>query len=195
MGKPWLPCSTELLRLGDYSTGPGIVQAPMSKNVGLMQRQMQKKLHMRLLVERKADPQDTHQKGNGHARVVRLDLDGATPEKRLELFERIFWSRVKEFRRVIAFTGVDAGEMCSKMSARVAEILAPPLFRRVCLVDAYLHSRSLSEGFGLRNPCGPTNALHSGGSSLDFTIPVREGNLSLLPCLRQNRPTPGSWPQ
>lgn len=74
----------------------------MSKNVGLMQRQMEKKLHMRLLVERKANPQGAHQKGNGHARVMRLDLDGATPEKRAERVERIFRSRGKGSRRVIA---------------------------------------------------------------------------------------------
>lgn len=192
-GKPWLPCSTELLRLRDYSTGPGIVQSPMIKNVGSMQRQMQKQRHMRPLVERKADPWDAHQKGNGHVRILRLDLDGATPEKKVELIKRIFWSRGKESWRVIAFAGLGAGESCSRMSAPVAEILARSLFGKVCLVDAYLHSLSLCEGFGLRNPCGRANALRSGGASLDFTIPIREGNRSLLPCLRQNLPTPGIW--
>lgn len=153
----------------------------MSENVGLMQRRMEKKLHMRRLVERKANPQGAHQKGNGLLRIVRLDLDGATPEERVELVERIFWSRGKESRRASAFAGNDAGESCSRMSARVSEILARPLFGKVCLVDAYLHLPSLCGGFGLGNPCRPTNALHLGGSIPDFTILVREWSLSLLP--------------
>jgi hypothetical protein len=134
----------------------------MSKNVGLM---------------RKANPQVAHQKGNGQARIVRFDLDRATPEKRVELVEKKFWSLGEESGSVIAFAGVDARESSSRMSARVAEILARPLFGKACLVDAYLHSPSLCEGFGLGNPCGPTKALHLRGPILDFTIPVREESL------------------
>jgi hypothetical protein len=135
----------------------------MSKNVALM---------------RKANPHVAHQKGNGQRRIVRLDPDRATPVKNVEPVEKIFWSRVGESRRVIAFAGVDSSD---RMSARVAEILARPRLGTACLVDAYLHSPSLCDGLGLGNPCRSTNALQLGGSILDFTIPVREGNLSLLP--------------
>ena len=137
----------------------------MSKNVGLM---------------RKANPQVAHKKGNGQARIVRRRLDRATPEKRVELVGKKIWSRGEESRRVVAFAGMNAGESSSKMSARAAEILARSRFGKACLVSAYLHSPWLCEGFGLGNPCGPTNALHLGGSILHFTIPAREGSLSLL---------------
>jgi Mrp family chromosome partitioning ATPase len=51
----------------------------------------------------------------------------------------------------------------------------------VCVVDAYLHSPSLSEFLGLGNPCGLTEASHLGGPIFNFTIPVRDGKLMLLP--------------
>lgn len=53
--------------------------------------------------------------------------------------------------------------------------------RIVCLVDAYFHSPSLSEFFGFGIPLGLTDALHLGGSILDFAIPDHEGKLSLVP--------------
>jgi hypothetical protein len=57
----------------------------MSKNVGL---------------KRKANSQVAHQKGNGHVRIVRLEVDRATPEKTVEVVEKIFWSRGGSLRRV-----------------------------------------------------------------------------------------------
>ena len=100
----------------------------MSKNVGLIRRQMEKKLHMRLLVERQANPQVTHQKGNGHARILRLDLDRAIPEKKVALVKTIFWSRGKESRRVIAFAGIDAGENRYQLSD--GNLVGGPIQRR-----------------------------------------------------------------
>jgi len=67
------------------------------------------------------------------------------------------------------------------MVAEMAQTLARSIAGKVCLVDAYFHSPSLSVFLGLGNPCGLTEASHSGGPISNYTISVRDGKLALLP--------------
>lgn len=153
----------------------------MSKNSELMQQQMEKHPGMRLVVEQEENPPVIHEKRNGYARMVHLDLDAAAPEAFLKLAESISLSKEKESPWIVVLAGIDAGESCSRIVARAAKILARSGLGKVCLVDAYFHSPSLSEFFAFGSLLGLTDALHLGGSILDFTIPDHKGKLSLVP--------------
>ena len=95
--------------------------------------------------------------------------------------EKSFPSRVTSSPRIVAFAGIDSGECCTRMIAEVAVTLARTDQGKVCLVDAYFHSPSLSEFLALGNPAGLIEASKLEGPILDFAIPVRRGNLSLVP--------------
>jgi Mrp family chromosome partitioning ATPase len=110
--------------------------------------------------------------------------DSTTMIKRVGIVpfaEKIFSPRGTSSPRIVAFAGIDSGECCSRMIAEVAITLARTDHGKVCLVDAYFHSPSLSEFLALGNPAGLIEASQLEGPILDFTIPVRDGNLSLVP--------------
>ena len=114
-------------------------------------------------------------------RIVDLNRNCSAHEEIRQLVEHIFLPRGKSATRLVAFAGLDSGGCCSRIIAEVALTLARTRTAKTCLVDAYFHSPPLSEFFGLKNPSGLIQASRLGSSILDFTVPVRDGNLSLLP--------------
>jgi hypothetical protein len=109
----------------------------MSKNVGLM---------------RKANAQVALQEGNGQARIGRIDLDQASPHKRIEQLE-ISDREARSRGALLHLAGIDARESCSGMFARVAGILVRPV--RKSLLGGRVSSFVLVVlGFGLGNPQG-----------------------------------------
>jgi len=115
---------------------------------------------------------------------LQKELDSTTMIKRVGIVpfaEKIFTSRGTSSPRIVAFAGIDSGECCTRMIAEVAVTLARTDQGKVCLVDAYFHSPSLSEFLALGNPAGLIEASQLAVPILDVTIPVRDGNLSLVP--------------
>lgn len=142
---------------------------------------MQRKLDAVQVAEQAVPPLAARQNQNGHAKIAILDPGRSTMRELQKLTGSLFLSPGKSSPRLVAFAGVESGECCSKMTVQVAVALAQSGTARVCLVDAYSHSPSLSEFFGFGSPCGLTDARQLGGSILEYTIPVSDGILSLLP--------------
>jgi len=152
----------------------------MSRNFEMLRR-LQKELEGVPATEETNNPLARNYPTFGQPGNVRLDPNGSTPEELSKLVERIFFSRGKASARVLAFAGVDDGDCCSKLITEAAVTLARMERGRVCLVDAYFHSPSLSEFLDLGHPCGLVEASQAGGPIMDFAIPLRDGKLSLLP--------------
>jgi Mrp family chromosome partitioning ATPase len=152
----------------------------MSKNFELLQN-LQKQLDPAPIAKTVGISTAAHKSHDSSRRIVRFDPNSSTPEVLLELVETVFLSRGSLSPRLVAFAGIDSGENCTRMVAEVAQTLARSIAGKVCLVDAYFHSPSLSEFLGLGNPCGLTEASHIGGPIFNYTISVRDGKLVLLP--------------
>ena len=152
----------------------------MNRNFELLQ-QLQRKLESVPMMGQVGCVAVIRNKKNHSTRIVHFDPNCPTPEEVRKLVENIFLSQGRSAPHLVAFAGLDSGACCSRMIARVAATLARTGTLKVCLVDGYFHSPSLSEFFGFENPFGLIEASRLGASILDFTIPVRDGNLSLLP--------------
>src|SRR5580704_1103208 len=108
--------------------------------------------------------------------------DAVARDESLKLVQSIFLSRSETPPRAIVFAGIDSGNGCSWICARVAETLADQRLGTVCVVDANLRSPSLPEMFGVTNHYGLTDSLSKRGSIRDFAKLVRSDNLWLLSC-------------
>lgn len=154
----------------------------MSKNFELLRQKMNRELGLPPAIAQEVIPPVVRNRRDGYGRIVHLDLASATPQEYGVIVENIVLSTGADSPVVIAFAGIDVGESSSRVTAQVAQMIARRGLGKVCLVDACFRSPSLSTVFGFGNVRGLTDAAHVGGSSiLDFTIPVRDGNLSLLP--------------
>jgi Mrp family chromosome partitioning ATPase len=151
----------------------------MRKNFELWQ-QLQQKLDRVAMMEQVGIFPVVRNKRESCTKIVRLDPNRTNTEELRKLVENVFLSRGKLSPRLVVFTAPDCGECCSRLIAEVAVTLALAEVGKVCLVDAYFHSPCLSEYFDLGNPCGLTEASRLSEPILDFTIPVRTVNLSLL---------------
>ncbi len=81
---------------------------------------------------------------------------------------------------MVVFTAVEHGDGCSWVCARAGEALAAQAEGKVCLVDANVHCPMLHRYFGLDQGSGLVEAIMKKGPVLNFTQPVRGGNLWLL---------------
>jgi protein-tyrosine kinase len=149
----------------------------MSKNFELMQHaEMTRDIPATEVTAR-------HPVTNGQKNGIHLNWkDKVGREESFKLVQNVFLLHGKESPRVVSFAGIDSGNGCSWICARVAEILASQRLGSVCLVDANLHSPSLPEMFGVSNHYGLSDALCKNGSIQEFTKVVRSDNLSLLSC-------------
>jgi capsular exopolysaccharide synthesis family protein len=116
---------------------------------------------------------------NGHAR---RDLDQIGDEECLRLVQTVFLSAGAAAPRVVMFAGIDPGNGCSHVCARVAESLATNIAGSVCIVDANLRTPSMPEFFGVTNHHGLTDSLRATGSIRGFAKKLHIDNLWLLSC-------------
>jgi protein-tyrosine kinase len=154
----------------------------MSKNFQLMQG-AGISLNVPTIDEPKSSPAATNRKAKGKVAEAHFNQqDVVTREESLKLVQNLFLSRSEESPRAVVFAGIDSGNGCSWICARVAETLVGQRLGSVCLVDANLRSPALPELFGVSNHYGLTDSLSKGGSIRDFTKLVRSDNLWLLSC-------------
>jgi protein-tyrosine kinase len=103
-------------------------------------------------------------------------------EEAVRLVQRLFLVPGPEAPRVVLFSGVNPGDGCSTVCARVAETLASEVgvSGTFCVVDANLRAPSLHEYFGLENDTGLVDALSQPGPVRDFAQQVDGGRLWVL---------------
>ena len=82
--------------------------------------------------------------------------------------------------RAVVFCGIEHGNGCSWICARVAENLAARGPQSVCLVDANHISPSLHSEFGVENLKGLAEAILEGGAIRQYARRVSASNLWLL---------------
>ena len=108
------------------------------------------------------------------------NLEKVGRDESLRLVQRVFLLDGKASPRVVVFAGIDAGNGCSQICARSAEILANSVPGSVCIVDGNFISPSLPEYFGVTNHHGLTDALRGDGSIREYAKQIRLQNLWLL---------------
>lgn len=103
-------------------------------------------------------------------------------EEAVRLVQRLFLVPGPDAPRVVLFSGVNAGDGCTTVCARVAETLSTEvgMSGTFCVVDANLRSPSLHEYFGLENQTGLVDALSQPGPVRDFAQQVNGGRLWVL---------------
>lgn len=83
-------------------------------------------------------------------------------------------------RRIVMFTGVEAGDYSKCAAACIADLLADTSHSRVCLIDADQSAPAMHTAFSLANQTGLTDLL-AGTCSLDSAA-IRAGeNLWIIP--------------
>jgi len=102
----------------------------------------------------------------------RLHMEEAELEEMTKLVQRVFLMPGTEAPRTVIFSGAEAGNGCSWVCARVAEVLAGQVSGSVCVVDANLKSPGLSEQFGVGNENGLTDALRAREPMRSFAQPL-----------------------
>ena len=83
--------------------------------------------------------------------------------------------------KVVSFSGITREDRSSWICARTGEALAEQADNSVCIVEANLGSPQLHVHLGATNPMGLTEALNKKGPIRNFALPVRAGNLWLIP--------------
>jgi len=106
-----------------------------------------------------------------------------TSEEAVRLVQRLFLVPGPDAPRVVVFAGVDPGDGCSTVCARVAETLASEvgLSGSSCLVDANLRAPALHRYFSLPNRMGFVDAVSQPGSVRNFAQQVNGGKLWVMP--------------
>jgi protein-tyrosine kinase len=114
-----------------------------------------------------------------------------TPKLRMEEKERaevmkfvqqVFLTPGEEAPRTVVLTGIEAGNGCTWICCRAAELLASQDMSPICIVDANFHSPGLHQVFGVENHHGFSDALEATESIRSFVRPLDRQNLWLLSC-------------
>ena len=103
---------------------------------------------------------------------LQLKMEDAQRDEIFKLVQRVFLMP-GEKSRVVVVSGMEPGNGCSWICARMAEVLAAQTSGTVCVVDANLRSPGLHREFGVPNHYGLTDALQVIGSDpeiCDFVV-------------------------
>lgn len=101
--------------------------------------------------------------------------ESLTPEARSELTKLILSTFLASpARKVIMFTGVEAGEYSKCAAACIADLLADTSHSRVCLIDADLSDPTMHTAYSLTNEAGLADLL-AGTCSLE-RVAIRAGD-------------------
>ena len=112
---------------------------------------------------------------------LQLKMEDAQRDEIFKLVQRVFLMP-GEKSRVVVVSGMEAGNGCSWICARMAEVLAAQTSGTVCVVDANLRSPGLHREFGVSNHFGLTDALQVTEPIRRFVTSLSRPNLWLLSC-------------
>jgi len=113
---------------------------------------------------------------------LQLKMDEAQRDEMFKLVQRVFLMPGAGRGRAVVVSGMEAGNGCSWICARMAEVLASQVSGSVCVVDANLRSPGLHREFGVTNHYGLTDALQVTDPIRRFVTSLSRPNLWLLSC-------------
>ena len=112
----------------------------------------------------------------------KLAMEAAQREEVAKLVQRVFLLPGPKAARFVVFAGTEAGNGCSWMCSRAAEILAAQVTGSICVVDANLRSPALHQQFGVENHHGLSDSLIVPDPVRNFISSLEHQNLCLLSC-------------
>ena len=113
---------------------------------------------------------------------LQLKMESAQRDEIFKLVQRVFLTGGADRGRIVVVSGMEAGNGCSWICARMAEVLASQVSGSVCVVDANLRAPGLHREFGVPNHYGLTDALQVTDPIRRFVTSLSRPNLWLLSC-------------
>jgi capsular exopolysaccharide synthesis family protein len=113
---------------------------------------------------------------------LQLQMETGQRDEIFKLVQRVFLMPDTQKGRLVVVSGIESGNGCSWISARMAEVLASQVSGSVCVVDANLRSPGLHREFGVPNHYGLTDALQLADPIRRFVTSLSRPNLWLLSC-------------
>jgi capsular exopolysaccharide synthesis family protein len=113
---------------------------------------------------------------------LQLKMEDGQRDEIFKLVQRVFSLPGTGRGRIIVVSGMEAGNGCSWICARMAEVLASQVSGSVCVVDANLRAPGLHREFGVPNHYGLTDALQVSEPIRRFVTSLSRPNLWLLSC-------------
>jgi len=113
---------------------------------------------------------------------LQLKMEDAQKDEIFKLVQRVFLAPGASRGRTVVVSGMEAGNGCSWICARMGEVLAAQVSGSVCVVDANLRSPGLHREFEVENHYGLTDALQVTEPVRRFVTSLSRPNLWLLSC-------------
>ncbi len=113
---------------------------------------------------------------------LQLKMEEAQRDEMFKLVQRVFMTPGSGRGRMVVVSAMEAGNGCSWICARMAEVLAAQVSGSVCVVDANLRSPGLHREFSVPNHYGLTDALQVTEPIRRFVTSLTRPNLWLLSC-------------
>jgi Mrp family chromosome partitioning ATPase len=113
---------------------------------------------------------------------LQLKMEEAQRDEMYKLVQRVFMTPGSGRGRMVVVSAMEAGNGCSWICARMAEVLASQVSGSVCVVDANLRSPGLHREFNVPNHYGLTDAMQVNEPIRRFVTSLSRPNLWLLSC-------------
>ncbi|HTZ81884.1 MAG TPA: CpsD/CapB family tyrosine-protein kinase [Candidatus Acidoferrales bacterium] len=113
---------------------------------------------------------------------LQLPMEESQRDEMFKLVQRVFLVPGAGRGRMVVVSGLEAGNGCSWICARMGEVLASQVSGSVCVVDANLRSPGLHKEFNVPNHYGLTDALQVTEPIRRFVTALSRPNLWLLSC-------------
>jgi capsular exopolysaccharide synthesis family protein len=113
---------------------------------------------------------------------LQLKMEDTQRDEIFKLVQRVFLMPGAGRGRMVVVSGVESGNGCSWICARMAEVLASQVSGSVCVVDANLRSPGLHREFNVPNHYGLSDALQVTEPVRRFVTSLSRPNLWLLSC-------------
>jgi capsular exopolysaccharide synthesis family protein len=113
---------------------------------------------------------------------LQLKMDDAQKDEIFKLVQRVFLAPGTSRGRTVVVSGMESGNGCSWICARMGEVLAAQVSGSVCVVDANLRAPGLHREFEVQNHYGLTDALQVTEPVRRFVTGLSRPNLWLLSC-------------
>ena len=113
---------------------------------------------------------------------LQLKMEETQRDEIFKLVQRVFLTPAAGRGRMVVVSGVESGNGCSWICARMAEVLASQVSGTVCVIDANLRAPGLHREFNVPNHYGLTDALQVTEPIRRFVTSLTRPNLWLLSC-------------